>query len=86
MEVAFEVKNMSRAFKPKQDDILIYDGKTWYITTRKELFKEYETHFDEKIAECNEKIREMNETKAEIAQQMLEFGEVIKQVVLKEGE
>ena len=86
MEVAFTVKNMSRAIKPKKDDILIYDGKIWYITTKKELFKEYEANFDEKIAECNEKIREMNELKAEIARQMLEFGEIIKQVVLKEGE
>ena len=94
MEIAFTVKNTSRAIKPSQDDVLIYDGKLWYITTKKDLFKEYDTRFEEKLRECNRVIydlqqekeqllTELNEFKAEMAKQMLEYGQLIKEVVTK---
>lgn len=83
MEIAFTVKNMSRGLKPKEDDVLVFDGKIWYITTKQNLFREYDEHFDEKIEECNAKIREMNELKAELARQMLEYGQLIREVITK---
>lgn len=83
MEIAFTVKNMSRGLKPKEDDVLVFDGKIWYITTKQNLFREYDEHFAEKIEECNAKIREMNELKAELARQMLEYGQLIREVITK---
>lgn len=97
MEIAFTVKNMPRALKPQKDDVLIYDGQLWYITTKTELFREYDEHFNEKLNECNQKLLELqqekeqlladlNEFKAVIARQMLEYGQLIREVVLREGD
>lgn len=94
MEIAFTVKNTSRAMKPAVDDVLLYDGKLWYITTKKELFKEYDIRFEEKIRECNTRIYEMQKEreqliaelskyKKELAEQMLEYGQLIKEVIQK---
>lgn len=94
MQIAFTVKNTSRAIKPAQDDVLLYDGKIWYVTTKKDLFREYDTRFEEKLRECNNVIYEMaqekermkaeiNELKAEMARQMLEYGQLIKDFIQK---
>ena len=83
MEIAFTVKNTARGLKPEKNDVLIYDGKLWYVTTKQALFREYDQHFAEKIEECNAKIREMNELKAELARQMLEYGQLIREVITK---
>lgn len=97
MQIAFTVKNTSKALKPNPDDILIYDGKIWYVTTKKDLFKEYDTRFEEKLRECNNVIYEMyqereqmkaeiNELKAEMARQMLEYGQIIRDFIGNKGE
>ena len=97
MQVAFTVKNTSKALKPTTDDVLIYDGKLWYVTTKKDLFKEYDTRFEEKLRECNNVIYEMaqekerlvseiNELKAEMAIKMLEYGQIIRDFIQNKGE
>ena len=40
MRVALDIKNMSKLTKPTKNDVIVYDGKEWYITTKDDLLKE----------------------------------------------
>ena len=83
--IGLKIKNVSRAFKPEAGDVIIFDGKDWYITTKADLFKEYDERFASKIKECDEKIREMDRYQGEISEQLLEYGRIVKTFVEKES-
>lgn len=84
MKLVLETTTNKRIIRPSKDNIVLYDGKTWYVTTKQDLFKEYDERYATKIAECNDKIEEMNALKVEMAGQMLELQEMVKAIVLKE--
>ena len=83
IKVALNIKNGSKVFKPTEGSLILYDGKDWYVTTKEDLFKEYDEHFADKIAECNQKIEEITVLKQELAAQMVEYSEMIKTIVLQ---
>lgn len=83
MKIELEIKNVPKAIAPTKDNIILYDGKQWYITTKQDLFKEYDERFKAKIAACDEKIAEMNQQKADLARQMLEYGQIIRELASK---
>ena len=35
MKLILEVKNNKKIINPSRDDILLYDGKEWFVTTKK---------------------------------------------------
>ena len=39
MRVALDIRNMSKLTKPTKNDVIVYDGKEWYITTKDDLLK-----------------------------------------------
>jgi len=86
MKVALNIKNMKKAIRPANDDVIIFDGKDWYITTKETLFKEYQDKVDAKIAEVNAKVAEMEAFKRETSSQIAELAKVIKQFVQMEGD
>lgn len=86
MKIALEVSNKGKAIRPSTNNVIIYDGKQWYVTTKTELFKEYDEKFTTKLEECEEKLAEIKAFQKEIAAQMVEYGEIIKAIVLKESE
>ena len=86
MKLILDVKTNKKAVKPSKDNVVLYDGKDWYVTTKQELFKEYDKYFADVIAECNAKIKEMNALKVELAKQMLDLQEVVRVAVLKENQ
>ena len=86
MEIAFTVKNTSRALRPSKDDVLIYDGKMWYVTTKQDLFSEYDKELAKLIQEKEQMRIELNDFKAEMARQMLEYGQLIREVITNKGE
>lgn len=86
MKVALNIKNMKKAIRPSADDVIIYDGKDWYITTKETLFKEYQDKVDTKLAEVNAKVVEMEAYKRETSSQIAELAEVIRQFVQLEGD
>lgn len=86
MKIVLEVQNVKKSITPSKDNIIIYDGESWYVTTKSDLFKEYDERFEEKIKECEEQIETMNQYKKEISQQMLDIKEIIQNFVeLKEA-
>lgn len=83
MEIAFTVKNTSRALRPNKDDVLIYDGKMWYVTTKQDLFSEYDKKLAKLIQEKEQLIEENDNFKKEVARQMLEYGQLIREFITK---
>jgi len=91
MKLGLEIKNPKKAIKPTKNDVIVFDGKEWYVTTKEDLFKEFderltkkEEEISDKIEECNQKISEMNKLKVNVAKQLLQFGEIITSLVSKE--
>lgn len=97
MKIMLEVQNTKKGIKPSKDNIIIYDGDSWYVTTKADLFKEYDERFStkldeydekftKKIEECDKKIEEMNAYKKEIAKQLLDIEEIIQKLIIAKGE
>lgn len=40
MEVILNIKNVSKIFDPKEGDVIISNGKDWYVTTKEDLLKD----------------------------------------------
>lgn len=78
MKIALEVKNTSRAIKPMTNDVIIFDGKIWYITSKDEILKEA----NKTLEECKEQLENSKKEyalfKKEVATQLLEMSELIK--------
>lgn len=86
MKVALEIKNGNRLLKPRKDDIIIFDGKSWYITSKSDIFAEYETKMNEKIAEIEQTNQETEQFKREISSQMVTMSEIIEKFVKMQGD
>lgn len=86
MEVTLEIKNISKIMKPKEGDIILYDGKTWYVTSKEELFKWFSDKVDElENAFANLK-KDNNDFKVGISQQMSDMSNVVTQLFNEKGE
>ncbi|MCR4661693.1 MAG: hypothetical protein K5765_06840 [Clostridia bacterium] len=86
MNVALTVKNTSKILKPTKDDVLIYDGKMWYVTTKEDLFKEW----TKLLNEANEKIQQLEkqnlEFKKEVGLELQQMTNLIAQLFEHKGE
>lgn len=91
MKIGLDVKNPGKALKPSKGDVMLHDGKQWYVTTKEDLFKEFllrletkEKEVDRKLKDCDDKIKEMNEQRKKNAEQLIQLGEIIEGLVAKE--
>ena len=86
VKVALNVKNGSKVFKPSAGDVIIFDGKDWYVTTKHDIFREYEEKVDAKLKEITEQMKRNDEDivnfKKDISEQMISMSETIKEFVL----
>lgn len=89
MKVLLDVKNPSALKEPRKDQIIIFDGNKWYITTRQDLFKEYEEKVDAKIAELEQKAidleNENKEFKNSVSKDIITMSDVIEQMLVANG-
>lgn len=79
MKIALTVKNTSRTFKPTTNDVILYDGEMWYVTTKNDVLKEA----NETLQKCKEELAKIEEFKKEVASQLLEMSELLKQLYSK---
>lgn len=86
LKVGLEIKNGSKIFKPQKGDVVIFDGKEWYVTTKDDIFKEYQNKVDAKLADVEKELKALRQYKAEVASQIAEMAAVIKQFVELEGD
>ena len=85
-KVGLEIKNGSKALKPKKGDVIIFDGKEWYVTTKDDIFREYQEKMDEKLAEIERELVELRQFKREVSEQIIEMSEIVKGFVKLQGD
>lgn len=82
MKIVLNVKD-KRAFNPIKNDVIIFDGKEWYITTKEEILKESLDLLNEIRDELNKIIKENSDFKKDVADQILTISEVVRQMYSK---
>lgn len=80
MKIALTVKNTAKIVKPTVDDVIVYDGKEWYVTTKTEILKDSQKLLDECKAELENSRKEYDNFKKEVASQLFEMSELIKKL------
>ena len=81
MKAVFEVKSVNRLNHLNPNDILIYDGKTWYVTTKEDLFKKEVAYLEECKKSLNEVKQEVIDFKKDVAGQIKEISETTAQIL-----
>ena len=81
MKIALEVKNNSKIIKPSKNDVIIHDGKQWYVTTKSDIFHEYEEKIDAKLRELQELINSLAQDNASfkenVSKQVLDISNIV---------
>lgn len=83
MKVALEIKNTGKALKPTKNNVILYDGNIWYITTKEDILKEDKELFDQCKNELENLKKENSDFKTSVATQLLEMSELIKKLYSK---
>lgn len=80
MEVILDIENVPKAMNPTQDDVIVFKGKTWYLTTKKALMKEALDLVDE----CQKTLKtlesENSQFKKDVAKQIYDLSELVKKL------
>lgn len=86
MRVALDIKNMSKIKNPTANDVIIYDGKRWYVTTKEEILKEA----NDLLLECKETLEQLRaenqEFKRQTSKDILEITDTTKKLLELKGE
>lgn len=86
MRVALEIRNLSKLKKPTENDVIIFDGKEWYITTKEEILKEA----NDLLLECKQELANMKKENKEFKQQtskdILELTNTVRSLLELKGE
>lgn len=80
MEVILDIKNIPKAMNPTENDVIVFNGKTWYLTTKKSLLQDAYNLVDKAKAELEKIKAENQEFKQKVAVQLYEMSELIKQL------
>lgn len=86
MKVVLEVKNTSKIIKPTENDVILYDGKQWFVTTKQILFKDW----NKLLSQCEKKLADLekqnSDFKREVGLQLKEMTELIQKLFEAKGE
>ena len=87
MKIALEVKNSKSIVNPSKNSVILYDGKQWYVTTKEDIFAEYEALMDKKIAQIERLINKLAgenaEFKQDVSRDILKINEIVKRMYEK---
>jgi len=86
VKIGLKIKNGSKIFKPKKGDVVIFDGKEWYITTKDDIFAEYQEKVDAKLQEVEQELEAMRQYRGEVSSQIAELGSIVKDFIKSQGE
>lgn len=81
MEITLKLKNTSRGLMPQKDDVIVYNGSIWYVTTKEDILKETKDLLEECKTELEKTRKENSDFKKQVAQQLLDMSEVLKQIL-----
>ena len=80
MKIALTVKNSSRVLQPMENDVIIYDGNIWYVTTKDNLLKEANELLKKVQAELEQTKKENSDFKKSVASQLLQMSQLIEKL------
>lgn len=80
MKIVLAVKNTSQALTPTKDDVVIYDGDQWYVTTKQDVLKEASDLLEATQNELAALKEETVKFKKEVASQLYEMSELIRKL------
>ena len=84
MKIALEVKNSSKVVRPSVNNVIIYDGEQWYVTTKEALFGEYESKIDAKLQEIQNLINTLRSDntsfKNTVSQQITDITTIVESI------
>lgn len=86
VKVGLNIKNGSKIMKPKAGDVIVFDGKDWYVTTKDDIFKEYQEKVDGKLAQVDKKLQQIEKYKADISKDIQTMSETIRKFVNIQGD
>lgn len=97
MRVALDIKNLSKLKEPSTNDVMIYDGYKWYVTTKDDILKEANVllskcqnelaSLKKENNEFKEQIcKENNEFKKQMSKDIVELTETVKKLFELKGE
>ena len=75
-----------KTLEPKKGDVIIFDGKDWYVTTKDDIFAEYQEKVNAGLQEVQRELQELRRYKGEVASQMAEMGTLIRDFIKSQGE
>ena len=82
-EVLLNIKNVPKVMKPTQDDVVVFNGKDWYITSKESLFAEAYKLIGECNAELEKVKKENSDFKKSVAKQLVELSELVEKLYKK---
>ena len=86
MRVALEIRNLSKLKKPTENDVIVFDGKEWYVTTKEEILKEANGLLSECKLELASMKKENKEFKQQTSKDILELTETVKKLLELKGD
>lgn len=81
MKIALDIKNGSKVLKPTTDNVILFDGEKWYVTTKQDLLNDCYKLVEQANKDLDEMINENAKFKKEIAEKMLVMSTEIKKLL-----
>jgi hypothetical protein len=77
---------MSKLVKPSSNDVIVYDGKEWYVTTKEDILKEA----NDLLSECRTELANEKEAnrrfREQVSQDMSELTGMVRSLLSLKGE
>lgn len=80
MNLALNVITNKKAIRPSKDNLILYDGKNWYITTKQDVFKEMVDYVNKANEELEKLKQETAQFKLDTAEQILKLTNLVNQL------
>lgn len=78
MEVMLDIKNVPKVMKPTEDDVIVFNGKQWYITSKESLLKDAYKLLENCKQELEKIKQENKDFKNEVNKQLVFMRDAIK--------
>lgn len=86
MRVALDIKNLSKLKEPTTNDVIIYDGHKWYVTTKDDILKEANALLSKCQLELEQIKKENLDFKQQTSKDIVELTETVKKLLELKGE
>ena len=87
MKISLDIKNISKIQRPSTNDVIVYDGQSYYVTTKQDLLKEAYDLVNQAKKELAAIKADNQKFKVETSSTIVELTNTVKALLnLKKGE